>query len=54
MSENAAQVWTLSANDIMDDDVELMDSDDLLDEDDLKKPDPSSLRGKLFKTFLYC
>ncbi len=42
----AAQVWTLSAQDMMDDDVDLMDSDELLDEEDLKKPDPESLRGQ--------
>ena len=29
----------------MDDDLELINDDDLLDEEDLKKPDPSSLRG---------
>lgn len=39
----AAQVWTLSATDALDD-VELLDSDQLLDEEDLKIPDPSSLR----------
>ena len=42
---NAAQVWSLA--DIDDDDVDLVNSDDLLDEDDLQKPDPSSLRGIL-------
>lgn len=42
-STNAAQVWSLSANDLMDDD--LIDEDDLLDEEDLKKPDPASLRA---------
>ncbi|KAK2191417.1 hypothetical protein NP493_53g10008 [Ridgeia piscesae] len=44
IEENTAQVWSLSANDMMDDDVDLIDDDDLLDEDDLKKPDPASLR----------
>ena len=39
-------MWTLSGNDMLDDDLDLMDDDDLLDEDDLKKPDPASLRGK--------
>lgn len=43
-NEQAAKVWTLSAMDALDDDVELLDSDQLLDEDDLKIPDPSSLK----------
>ncbi|KAK7115052.1 anamorsin homolog [Littorina saxatilis] len=42
---NAEQVWSLSANDLVDDDLELINDDDLLDDDDLKKPDPSSLRA---------
>lgn len=45
--EEVAKVWTLSASDMLDDDVELVDDDALLDEDDLKKPDPSSLKGKV-------
>ena len=45
---SAAQVWSLSANDMADDDVELIDDDDLLDEDDLIKPDPASLRGNVW------
>uniref|UniRef100_A0A8C4TAS3 Anamorsin n=1 Tax=Erpetoichthys calabaricus TaxID=27687 RepID=A0A8C4TAS3_ERPCA len=44
LDPNTAKLWTLSANDIDDDDVDIMDSDALLDEDDLKKPDPASLR----------
>jgi len=44
VDENAAAVWTLSANDMMDDD--LIDSDALLDENDLKKPDPETLRAE--------
>lgn len=43
--EEVAKVWTLSASDMLDDEVELVDDDALLDEDDLKKPDPSSLKG---------
>ncbi|XP_072278828.1 anamorsin isoform X2 [Pyxicephalus adspersus] len=39
-----AKLWTLSANDMNDDD-DLLDSDELLDEDDLKKPLPSTLRA---------
>lgn len=46
--EEVAKVWTLSASDMLDDEVELVDDDALLDEDDLKKPDPSSLKGKVF------
>ncbi|XP_001632585.2 anamorsin homolog [Nematostella vectensis] len=42
---SAAQIWTLSAQDIDDEDVDLLDSDTLLDEDDLKKPDPLSLKA---------
>lgn len=38
-------MWTLSVWDMLDEDVELVDDDALLDADDLKKPDPSSLRG---------
>ena len=45
MDESTAQVWKLSAMDMGDDDIDLVDDDELLDEDDLKKPDPSSLRG---------
>ncbi|XP_061679615.1 anamorsin isoform X2 [Syngnathoides biaculeatus] len=39
------KMWTLTANDMNDDDVDLVDSDDLLDEEDLKKPDPVSLKA---------
>ncbi|KAK2841700.1 hypothetical protein Q5P01_011900 [Channa striata] len=37
--------WMLSASEMNDDDVDLLDSDALLDEDDLKKPDPASLKA---------
>ncbi|XP_025114811.1 anamorsin homolog [Pomacea canaliculata] len=40
-----AKVWSLSANDLLDENVELIDDDTLLDEEDLKKPDPSSLKA---------
>lgn len=40
---DAANVWKL--DDTVDDEIETIDPDNLLDEDDLKKPDPSSLRG---------
>ncbi|KAM4618370.1 anamorsin isoform 1-T2 [Polymixia lowei] len=45
LDPKAAQMWTLSAFDINDDDVDLVDSDALLDDEDLKKPDPASLRA---------
>ncbi|XP_046843224.1 anamorsin homolog [Xenia sp. Carnegie-2017] len=45
ISEDVAKVWTLSAQDINDDDVDLIDSDELLDEIDFKKPDPSTLKN---------
>lgn len=41
----AAKLWTLSANDVEKESVDLFDSDELLDPDDLKKPDPASLRA---------
>ncbi|XP_072135336.1 anamorsin [Mobula birostris] len=44
LDPNTAKAWTLSATDMNDDDVDLIDSDELLDENDLKKPDPASLR----------
>lgn len=42
----AAAVWKL--DDDLNDEVETIDPDNLLDEDDLKKPDPSSLKGFLY------
>uniref|UniRef100_A0A8C2G2N9 Anamorsin n=1 Tax=Cyprinus carpio TaxID=7962 RepID=A0A8C2G2N9_CYPCA len=45
LDPSTAQKWTLSVNDMDDDDVDLVDSDALLDADDLKKPDPSSLKA---------
>ncbi|XP_033013329.1 anamorsin [Lacerta agilis] len=41
----AAKLWTLSANDMDDEDADLLDSDELLDPEDLKKPDPASLKA---------
>nr|XP_022341430.1 anamorsin homolog [Crassostrea virginica] len=43
--EEVAKVWTLSASDMLDDDIELVDDDALLDADDLKKPDPLTLKA---------
>ncbi|KFQ33565.1 PREDICTED: anamorsin [Merops nubicus] len=40
-----AKLWTLSANDMNDEEMDILDSDELLDSEDLKKPDPSSLRA---------
>ncbi|KFO89178.1 Anamorsin [Buceros rhinoceros silvestris] len=40
-----AKLWTLSASDMNDEEMDLLDSDELLDSEDLKKPDPSSLRA---------
>ncbi|XP_053304539.1 anamorsin [Spea bombifrons] len=39
----AVKLWTLSASDMNDENVDLLDSDELLDQDDLQKPLPSSL-----------
>lgn len=44
-TDNAAKVWTLSAQDMNDDDIDIIDSDDLLDENDRKKPDPLTLKS---------
>ncbi|XP_048886830.1 anamorsin [Brienomyrus brachyistius] len=45
LDPTAAKKWTLSANDMDDEDVDLLDSDTFLDADDLKKPDPASLKA---------
>ncbi|KAJ3596646.1 hypothetical protein NHX12_003050 [Muraenolepis orangiensis] len=45
LDPNTAKMWTLSANDMDDEAVDLVDSDTLLDAEDLKKPDPASLRA---------
>ena len=47
VDDSAAKVWKLSAMDMNDDDIDLVDDDELLDEEDLKKPDPASLRGTI-------
>ncbi|XP_023214889.1 anamorsin homolog [Centruroides sculpturatus] len=52
-NENVAKIWSLSSSDILDENVELLDSDQLLDEEDLKKPDPESLKKiLLFQCYL--
>lgn len=43
--ENIAKIWTLSAQDIDDEEIDILDSDTLLDEEDLRKPDPASLKS---------
>uniref|UniRef100_A0A1A7XQD0 Anamorsin n=1 Tax=Iconisemion striatum TaxID=60296 RepID=A0A1A7XQD0_9TELE len=45
LDPNTVKMWTLSATDMNDDDVDLLDSDALLDEEDFKKPDPASLKA---------
>ncbi|XP_035680195.1 anamorsin homolog isoform X1 [Branchiostoma floridae] len=46
LDENTAKIWSLSAVDMNDDDIDLLDPDELLDEEDLKKPDPASLKAQ--------
>ena len=41
------KIWTLNTES---DDVDLIDTNDLLDENDLKKPDPSSLKATGIET----
>jgi len=43
--ENAKKTWTLSLNDINDDDLDLIDDDELLDANDLKKPTSEDLKA---------
>nr|AFK11474.1 anamorsin [Callorhinchus milii] len=45
LDPGAVTAWTLSANDMNDEDVDIIDSDELLDDDDLRKPDTASLRA---------
>ncbi|XP_049579061.1 anamorsin isoform X1 [Syngnathus scovelli] len=47
LDPNTIKMWTLSANDMNDDDADLVDSDALLDEEDLKTPDPVSLKAPI-------
>lgn len=43
-NDSVSKIWSLSSSDILDENMELLDSDQLLDEEDLKKPDPESLK----------
>jgi hypothetical protein len=45
VKESTAGVWTLSADDVLDDDIDIVDPDSLLTEEDFLKPDPSTLRS---------
>lgn len=44
-TDGAKKVWALSAQDMLDADVELVDPDELIHEADFKKPDPIQLKG---------
>lgn len=44
LPKETSKVWSLTTADLNDDNMDLIDSDDLLDEEDLKKPDPKSLK----------
>ena len=46
VSKDTAKIWSLSVDDMMDDDLDLVDPDSLLAEEDLQKPDPESLRSE--------
>lgn len=43
MAPAAAKLWTLSANDMEDESMDLIDSDEQLDPENFKKPDSASL-----------
>jgi hypothetical protein len=42
----SAQIWTLMANDIIDEDLDLMDSNGFLLDEDLVRPNPASLKSE--------
>jgi len=45
VSQDTAKIWSLSTDDMMDNDLDLVDPDSLLAEEDLQKPDPEALRS---------
>lgn len=44
-SDDVSKIWSLSAQDMLDGEVDLVDPDQLISEEDLKKPDPSALKA---------
>lgn len=44
-SADVIQIWSLSAQDMLDGEVDLVDPDELISEEDLKQPDPSTLKA---------
>ncbi|XP_065064858.1 anamorsin homolog [Rhopilema esculentum] len=46
VSQDVAKVWTLSAQDANDDDIDIIDSDALLEEEDLLRPDTGNLKNE--------
>ncbi|XP_077542894.1 cytokine induced apoptosis inhibitor 1 isoform X1 [Haemaphysalis longicornis] len=42
---DVSKIWSLSAQDMLDGEADLVDPDQLISEEDLKKPDPSALKA---------
>jgi len=47
VSEETARIWSLSASDVLDEEIDLLDSNTLLTEEDLLKPDLATLKSEL-------